>query len=501
MPASARTVAELAEIAGGDLILPPGPVPEVTVTDVTHDSRQSALETLFVAIRGERADGHAFVPEAIAAGSPAVCVDHALGSVVPEVVVADTRAALGPMSASVHGNPSHTVPVVGVTGTNGKTTVTHYVESITAGSGRTTGLIGTIETRIGGQTLTNVRTTPEASDFQRLLAHMRDEGAEVVAAEVSSHALELGRVASTKFAVAAFTNLSQDHLDFHHDMESYLEAKQRLFTEYEVGTGVINLDDPAGPVIASRATGDVLTFGSDGCDVSVAEIVTVGDHTTFTLSTPWGEERVQAPVLGDFNVSNAGVAAACCLAVGVSFDDVLRGLEALAPVPGRFEIVSGDHPVRVIVDYAHTPDGVSKAISAARLLTRQRVIVVVGAGGDRDRDKRALMGASASLGDVAIITSDNPRSEDPDSIVDEVLAGVLPTAEAVREPDRRTAIRLGLEKAGAGDVVLILGRGHEPTQEMAGENRPFDDREVAQTALATVGRSADPAGDSGSMGL
>ncbi len=499
MEAPARTVAELAAIAGGELILGDASDASAVVTDVTHDSRQSAAETLFVAIRGERVDGHSFVRAAIKGGSPAVCVDHTVGSLVPEIVVTNTRAALGPISASVHGHPSHTVPVVGVTGTNGKTTVTHYVESIASGSGLTAGLIGTIETRIGGESFTNVHTTPEASDFQRLLAHMRDAGTELVAAEVSSHALELGRVASTRFAVAAFTNFSQDHLDFHHGMESYLRAKQRLFTEYEVGTAVINLDDPAGEKIAQVASGKVLTVGSAERDVNIGELTPGGEGTAFTLSTPWGESPIRTPVIGDFNVSNAAMAAVCCLASGVAFDDVVRGLESLPPVPGRFEIVSGNDPIRVIVDYAHTPDGIRVAIGAARLSTPGRVIVVVGAGGDRDRDKRSQMGASASLADITIITSDNPRSEDPNAIIDEVLAGVSPTAETFREPDRRVAIDLALERAAAGDLVLILGRGHEPTQEIAGDHRLFDDRDVARAALAELRKSADLAEDSGSM--
>lgn len=485
-----RTVRELAALSGGELV-GPDEGRDAPISDVTHDSRETASGCLFVAIEGSTADGHDFVEEAVEAGSPAVCVARALGSGVPEIVVEDTRRILGPMAAAVHDNPSASLKVVGVTGTNGKTTVAHYVGSIATTAGLPAGLIGTIHTRLGEQLITAVRTTPEASDFQRMLARMRDGGAELVAVEVSSHGLELGRVLATRFAVAAFTNLSRDHLDFHGDMESYLGAKRRLFEEYEVGTAVINIDDEAGADIAAGYGGDLLTVGESG-DVSAAGIETVDTGTRFELATPWGMAELTAPVVGAFNVDNAIIAAACALAAGIELDDVAAGLEDLAGVPGRFEVVSGDYPILVVVDYAHTPEGIARAIEAARdIRDRKKVIALIGAGGDRDREKRPLMGRAVATADLAVVTTDNPRSEDPETIARGVLDGVPLETDVIFELDRRSAIHRAVMEAAEGDVVLILGRGHEPMQEVAGEMRPFDDRAVAREVLASRGMSAE----------
>jgi len=488
----------LVDVVDGRLLTSRDGPNEVTVVDVTHDSSQAAEGVLFVAIRGARFDGHAFVPVAIEAGSPAVCVDHALGTTIMELVVHDTRVALGPLASAVHDEPSRALNVIGVTGTNGKTTVTHYVESLASSAGLMTGLIGTIHTRIGNETLRSDRTTPEASDFQRLLARMRDEGAELVAAEVSSHALELGRVAATRFSVAAFTNLSQDHLDFHGDMESYRNSKRRLFEEYEVGTAVVNIDDALGRVIASTFGGDLLTVGAHG-DISHSGVMPAGRGTGLTLSTPWGSADVDVPVVGSFNVDNAVLAAACGLAVGLRFDDIVSGLRKLHGVPGRFELVSGDDPIQVIVDYAHTPDGIAEAVRTARGLGGGDVIALVGAGGDRDKAKRPLMGEAVSSADLVIITSDNPRSEDPAAIADAVVAGLDTSVPSIVDLDRSSAITKAIDVAHDGDIVLILGRGHEPMQETAGKLRPFDDREVARGALTLSRMSTDSVGDSGSM--
>lgn len=493
-----RTVDHLAAAAGGRLVTPTPDTHRVVITDVTHDSRKADPSTVFVAIRGQQYDGHNFVPEAIAAGSPAVCVDHEMGSLVIEIVVDDTRAALGPMAADVYDNPSQSLPVVGVTGTNGKTTVTHQIEALAGSAGRQAGLIGTIETRIGGHSLESARTTPEASDFQRLLARMRDEGMDLVAAEVSSHALELGRVAATRFAVAAFTSFSQDHLDFHHDMEAYRASKESLFTQFEVGTAVVNIDDPVGGRIAESFAGRLIGVGRGGEVRTAVESRDLGS-TVFTISTPWGEATVESPVIGDFNVTNAALAATCCLVLGMGFDDVIAGLGRLPIVPGRFELISGSSDVRVIVDYAHTPDGIEKAVSTARSLSGGQVIAVFGAGGDRDREKRPEMGRAASLADSVVVTSDNPRSESPARIIDQVLEGIDEDVPTVTEPDRRRGIRKAIETAEDGDIVLVLGRGHEPFQEVDGERRPFDDREVARQELAAVRKSAESVPDSGSM--
>jgi UDP-N-acetylmuramoyl-L-alanyl-D-glutamate--2,6-diaminopimelate ligase len=396
----------------------------------------------------------------------------------------------------VHGKPSSHLAVIGVTGTNGKTTVTHYVESLMNGADRATGLIGTVSTRLGRTALTSVRTTPEATDFQRLLAEMRDLGAEAVAAEVSSHALEMSRVAGTRFEVAAFTNLSQDHLDFHGSMEAYRRAKERLFREFEVGTAVLNVADPVGADIARWAEMPVLTVGRGG-SVHARDVETSLDGTTFELVTDLGSVRVRSGLIGAFNVDNALVAAGCCLTLGLGLEEIGSGLAALPVVPGRFEQVSGGAPVRVIVDYAHTPGGVEQAISVARTVAEGKVVVVVGAGGDRDRDKRPLMGAAAARADMAVLTSDNPRSEDPAEILAEVAAGAEGDHVAI-EADRRTAIEMAIDRASAGDVVLILGKGHETGQEIGGEVTPFDDREVAREILAARGSAGNWPG-SGSM--
>jgi UDP-N-acetylmuramoyl-L-alanyl-D-glutamate--2,6-diaminopimelate ligase len=397
----------------------------------------------------------------------------------------------------VHDYPSHSLAVVGVTGTNGKTTVTHYVESIAGHAGRSAGLVGTIHTRVGGATAPSSLTTPEAPEFQRLLAAMRDQGVDVAAVEVSSHALEYGRVAGTRFAVAAFTNISQDHLDFHGDMAAYRAAKERLFTDFEVGTAVINIDDPVGADIAAGYDGDQITVGRGG-DFSVYSVENHATSTTFTVETPMGVFRRDAPVIGEFNVANLVLAAACCVAIGLDYDLVFDALPEISGVPGRFEVVSGDDPITVIVDYAHTPEGVATVVRTASGLGRGRVIALLGAGGDRDRAKRPAMGGALSRADYAIVTSDNPRSEDPEAIADAVLSGVADGTDHVVELDRRRAIDLAIDAADDGDVVLVLGRGHEPMQDLGSEKVAFDDREVAAASLRRR-RSAGSDGLSGSI--
>jgi UDP-N-acetylmuramoyl-L-alanyl-D-glutamate--2,6-diaminopimelate ligase len=493
MPARGKKLGDLASAVGG---VTHGD-PEVMVTDVTHDSRHAGVGTMYVAVRGSHFDGHDFVANAVAGGSSAICVDHFVASGVSELEVADTREVMGPLAASVHHDPSASVAVVGVTGTNGKTTVTHYVESIAASAGRTPGLIGTVHTRVGEHTLTSERTTPEATDFQRLLAEMRDLGADVIAAEISSHALELGRVSATRFAVAAFTNLSQDHLDFHRDMASYRAAKERLFLEYEVGAAVINVGDAVGRDIASRARMPVLRVGSDG-DLTASAVSTSFEGTTFEMTLHGDSHHINAPLIGSFNVENALIAAGCCLQLGLSVDQVVAGLGRLGTVPGRFELVSGTFPVRVVVDYAHTPEGIHQAISVARDLAMGRVIAVFGAGGDRDREKRPLMGRAAIEADLSVLTSDNPRSEDPETIIHEVMSGIEGSGVVV-EADRRRAIEHAIRAASPGDVVLILGKGHETGQEIGERVLPFDDRLVALEVLDRMLRSSDSRGGSGSM--
>ncbi len=494
MPGSGSTLGDLAAGVGGTV----HGDPEIAVVDVTHDSRQTGPGVLYVAVRGASHDGHAFLDSVRRAGSEAAVVDHETSHDITELVVDDTRQVMGRLAATVHGDPSRALAVVGVTGTNGKTTVTHYVESMAARAGRVPGLIGTVHTRVGDTPLLSERTTPEATDFQRLLAEMRDLGADVVAAEISSHALELGRVSATRFEVAAFTNLSQDHLDFHGDMGSYRLAKERLFREYEVGTSVINVGDPVGAEIGRWVEGSKTLVGPGG-DLWVEEAAISFEGTVFDLVTSGSRSRVRSPLIGAFNVENALVAAGCCLAVGLTMDEVVSGLERLDPVPGRFELVSGDSPIKVVVDYAHTPEGISQAVAVGRGLAQGRVIAVFGAGGDRDREKRPLMGAAASSADLAVATSDNPRSEDPDLIIAEMVAGMRPDATTLVEPDRRKAIAIALDQAQAGDVVLVLGKGHETGQEIKGVIHPFDDHEVTRAALARRLDATDYGADSGSM--
>lgn len=493
MPAPGSTLGEVSRRVGGEV----AGDPDIWLADVTHDSRSAGPDVLFVAIRGARHDGHDYVASAVASGSPAVAVEHPMAVDASQLIVEDTRAVMGVIAAVVHDEPSKHVAVVGVTGTNGKTTVTHYIESMVRSAGRVAGLIGTVHTRVGSTVVPSERTTPEATDFQRLLARMRDLGADVIAAEVSSHALEMNRVASTRFAVAAFTNLSQDHLDYHGTMESYRSAKERLFSEYEVGTAVINVDDPVGAGIAGWVMGPKILVGAQA-EVRAENIRTSFHGTSFDLVTPQGTAAVSSALVGGFNVENALVAVACCLALGLSLGDIVRGLSELGGVPGRFERVSGQGPVHVIVDYAHTPDGVHEAISVARELVEGRVIAVVGAGGDRDREKRPLMGRAASEADVAILTSDNPRSEDPDEILREVAGGADPD-KMILEVDRYRAIERAIGLAEPGDVVLILGKGHETGQEIDGRVLPFDDRDVARAILAMSPSSTESGTDSGSM--
>ncbi|HSM01921.1 MAG TPA: UDP-N-acetylmuramoyl-L-alanyl-D-glutamate--2,6-diaminopimelate ligase [Acidimicrobiia bacterium] len=462
----------------------------VAVSDVTHDSRAAGPGVLFVAVRGFTVDGHDFVTAAAAAGAPAVCVeDEDARHGLPAIVVDDTRAALGALASAVHGNPSEFLRLVGVTGTNGKTTVTHLIESIADAAGLPHAIVGTVGARIGGEPVPVARTTPEATDFQRLLARMVAAGVDVAAVEVSSHALALGRVAATRFTVAAFTNLSRDHLDFHGDMASYLAAKASLFDHAD--EAVVWVDDPAGATIADRLTIPVTSVGGEEQEVHVAASdIEVGfGGSRFTARGRTGSADIDLPLAGRFNVANALVAAACAEVLGVRWAEIAAGIASVPPVPGRFELVPTPAEFTVVVDYAHTPNGIVAAVAAARdiLGGNGRVITVVGAGGDRDRDKRPLMGAAAAAADVAVLTSDNPRSEDPAEILASVAAGAQGSSAVVfEEIDRRRAIRKALEEARPGDAVLILGKGHEPGQDLGSRMVPFDDRVVAREEAAAL---------------
>ena len=466
-----RLLREIVEGAGLDQIDVLGE--DVTIASVDYDSRQVRQGSLFCCLRGVNSDGHAFAAGAREAGAAALMVDHRVDVDLPQVVVADTRHAMGWLAASFFQHPSRRLTLIGVTGTNGKTTTTSLVASILRSSGRPTGMIGT---------LTGAHTTPESPDLQARLAHFVDEGITDVVIEVSSHALELQRVAGCHFDIAVFTNLGRDHLDLHGTQERYFAAKARLFQPDLSDTAIVNIDDPHGRLLMD--VGSIPTKGyslNDVADVSVSAI-----HHSYT----WRGQSIEVPIGGEFNVMNSLAAATACAKLGIDPTEIKAGLSQAETVPGRFEAVVAGQPFAVIVDYAHTPDGLEKAIGAARFVAGDAsVLVVFGCGGDRDREKRPLMGAVASRSaDHVVITSDNPRSEDPLEIINAAMQGVPPDyrGRVVIEPDRRRAIEIAIRRARSGDVVLIAGKGHEPTQTIGDQVLPFDDRVVAREILEAL---------------
>jgi UDP-N-acetylmuramoyl-L-alanyl-D-glutamate--2,6-diaminopimelate ligase len=443
----------------------------VEIGDLAYDARAVSAGALFFCVPGSRADGHDFAPEAVANGAAALVVERALELEVPQLVVPDARRAMAVVADEFFGHPSEELQVAGVTGTNGKTTTTFLLYSILAAAGRRPGLLGTIESRLGGERRPAARTTPEAIDVQRAFREMLDAGDRSCAMEATSHGSELGRLDRVRFSALVFTNLSQDHLDFHGTMERYFDAKRRLFLEGDP-PAAINVGNDWGRRLAQDRP-DALTFG-------FADEAQIG---------PDALEGVDLKLRGRFNVENALGALAASRLLGIDDDAITRGLEAVRGVPGRFESVSEGQPFEVIVDYAHKPEALQSVLRTARELTTGRLICVFGCGGDRDRGKRPIMGRIASeLADVAIVTSDNPRTEDAQAIIDEILEGVIGEVEV--EPERTTAIERAISLAGEGDVVLIAGKGHEQGQEFADRTIPFDDREVARDALRRLGATA-----------
>jgi UDP-N-acetylmuramoyl-L-alanyl-D-glutamate--2,6-diaminopimelate ligase len=456
-------------------LMGPG-APAVEISGLAYSSQSVTPGALFFCVPGFRSDGHDFAPDAVARGAAALVTERRLDLGVPEMVVDDVRAAMGPAAARFYGDPTAELDVVGITGTNGKTTTAYLVRHLLEAAGRQTGLLGTVKRVVGGIEEDVERTTPEAIDLQETFRRMRDGGDRAVAMEVSSHALELGRVAGIRFACRVFTNLTQDHLDFHETMEAYFAAKRRLFEE--PGPAVVNVDDEYGRRIAAGV--DAVTFGIENdADYRARDIDFDVNGSRFTLETPDGELRIESPLAGLFNVQNLLGAIAAVRSLGV--EEV--SLEGFGRVPGRFEAVDEGQDFGVLVDYAHTPDSLENVLRAARELARGKLHVVFGAGGDRDRGKRPLMGdAARRLADRVLVTSDNPRSEDPEAIMDEVMEGAGPDAE--REVDRRRAIARVIEEAEPGDVVVIAGKGHEQGQEFEnGRKEPFDDVTVAREAL------------------
>jgi UDP-N-acetylmuramoyl-L-alanyl-D-glutamate--2,6-diaminopimelate ligase len=461
-----------------------GTLPDADVAALHYDARAVTPGSVFFCVRGFTADGHGYAPDAVANGAVALVVDHPLGLGVPEIVVPDVRAAMPAAAARLNGDPTAALAMVGITGTNGKTTTSYLTRALLQAAGRQTGLIGTVTSWVGGVEHAVVRTTPEAIDLQRTFAGMVEAHPPDVACvmEVSSHALSLGRADAIHWDVAAFTNLTQDHLDFHSDMEDYFLAKRTLF-EVAAGQGatlIACVDDAYGARLA-REFSDVVTIGIDADD-AVVRAVDLAPGPASTAFTVDGT-RFTAPLPGRFNVLNALVALAAARALGIDDATIAAALPAAGGVPGRFEPVDEGQAFAVVVDYSHKPDALDNVLRTARELATRHLIVVVGAGGDRDRGKRPLMGAAAARhADTVVITSDNPRSEDPDAIIAAVAEGAGPGA--IRIADRRAAIEHAIGLAGDGDVVVIAGKGHETYQEVAGGVKlPFDDRAVAREAL------------------
>ncbi len=471
----------------------------VPLAGLTADSRTVKLGSIFVAYPGTFRDGRGFIAEAIARGAAAVLWERAGFEwderwEVPNLGVQDLRAKISEIAGHVFGNPSQSLWMAGVTGTNGKTSVSQWIGSALDGLGRRSAVVGTLGNGLVGERTEAKNTTPDAIVLQRLLADYLRRGARNVAMEVSSHGLDQDRVAGVKFDAAIFTNLTRDHLDYHGTMEAYAEAKYRLFSARGLAHSVINVDDEWGATFAERLSGDVITYGQargtrhearEQPRIAASKINLSEAGVRFHVDSQWGSGEVSAPVLGAFNVSNLLAVMGALIAAGVTFDQARRALGALEPVPGRLQRVGGGAAPLVVVDYAHTPDALEKALEALRptVAAGHRLVCVFGCGGDRDPGKRPLMGqAAARLADQVIVTSDNPRGEDPDAIIAQIRAGISADAESIE--DRQVAIFSAVSHARAGDVVLLAGKGHETYQEIAGVRHPFSDLEVARAALA-----------------
>ena len=459
----------------------------VDVTDLAYDAREAGPSSLYFCIRGSRADGHDFAPEAVANGAVALVVERALELPVPQLVVEDARRAMPLAADEFFGRPTEQLEVAGVTGTNGKTTTAFLLYAILAAAGRRPGLLGTIESRVGGERRPAIRTTPEAIDLQCTFREMLDAGDRSAAVEATSHGSELGRLDRVRFSALVFTNLTQDHLDFHGTLERYFDAKRRLFTEARPPAAV-NVGDEHGRRLAEELRGhnELLTFGLVDDAELRPEDLELGPRGAHLRA---GGIELETRLRGRFNVENVLGAVAAARLLGIHDDAIAYGVRELRGVPGRFEAVDEGQPFAVLVDYAHTPDSLENVLRTARDLAQNRVICVFGCGGDRDRGKRPLMGRIATeLADLAIVTSDNPRSEEPEAIIAEILEGT--GSEAAIEPDRREAIARAVADAGEGDVVVIAGKGHEQGQQFADRTIPFDDREVAREALRRLGAPA-----------
>ncbi|MFJ2190383.1 UDP-N-acetylmuramoyl-L-alanyl-D-glutamate--2,6-diaminopimelate ligase [Kitasatospora sp. NPDC087861] len=474
------------------------PVEGGPVTGVTHDSRAVRPGDVYVAFPGANHHGAAFAAQAAAAGAVALLTDPAgaelaAGTGLPLLVVDRPRARMGELAAAVYGRPSERLLMLGLTGTNGKTTTSYLVEGGLLGAGRAPGVIGTVEMRVGSERIKSERTTPEATDLHAILGVMAERGADAVTMEVSSHALVYGRTDGVTYDVSLFNNLTPEHLDFHPDMEDYFQAKARLFQPGKSRHGVVNVDDEYGRRLAAEAKIPVTTFSAAGAaeaDWRAVDVQLGPAGSTFRVIGPDGAEADAAvPLPGPFNVSNALAAITLLVAAGLPLERAVAGVAAVPGVPGRLERVDAGQPFVAVVDYAHKPDALRAVLGSLREVTKGRLHVVVGCGGDRDPHKRGPMGAiAARLADTALLTSDNPRSEDPLAILASMLTGAAAVPEAERGavlvvPDRAEAIRLAVARAHAGDTVLVAGKGHELGQYVRDEIRPFDDREVLRESI------------------
>ena len=491
--------ARILGLLSGAGVEPRQPVqPDVTISGIMLDSRQVADGTLFCALQGRHNDGHAFIDQAVTGGARAVLSERTrpreLDPEVAWIQVNDARRATGLLAREWHGRPDEAMTLVGVTGTNGKTTVCYLVESMVRAAGRTAGRMGTVSHAFGGAEHAASRTTPEATEAYEWLARMRNAGVDVVAMEVSSHGLALSRVAGARFAVGAFLNLSRDHLDYHETMERYLEHKSRLIDGLdEQATAVLNADDPRIAGLADRATARAILFGSSKqADVRVLRERCSLDRTAVELDTPVGRVALDSPLIGSFAADNLAAATACALGAGIETAAIATGAGALECVPGRMERLDAGQPFALVVDYAHTDEALARLLDGVRSMTAGRVIVVFGCGGERDRGKRPVMGrAAAQRADLIFLTSDNPRGEDPLAILAEIERGVAEVNGGPQRcrvvPDRGEAIEQAVFEAGPGDTLVVAGKGHETTQTVGRRATSFDDRIAARQALASRG--------------
>ncbi len=495
-------VSELMALIGSDAPIGPreGLAPDPELKRVVHDARQARHGDLFAALPGTRVDGHQFLGQAALGGATGALVSRTwaaefAGEVpLPCWPVTDTRVAMAKVAAHLNGHPSRGLKLIGVTGTNGKTTTTFLVRSLLAEAGLRTGLIGTLGAEFESQKIVTGFTTPQSPELQDVLRRLGEAGAEAVAMEVSSHAIEQARIYACAYQVVVFTNLSRDHLDYHGTMEQYAATKRRLVTADATGTApqvaVVNLDDAQGPAFVEAAACPVVTYGitsGDRAALWASDVRSAAAGSEFQVHWQGETQAVRVPLAGRFNIYNALAALATGLALGFALEPLVAALARVPGVPGRVEVVSPPgHPFTVWVDYAHTPDGLENVLTAARELEPKRLIAVFGCGGDRDRTKRPIMGeVVARLADVAVVTSDNPRSEDPSAIIREIMLGMKQVAPMV-EADREKAIAAAIRMAAPGDLVVIAGKGHETTQTFADRTVHFDDREVARQVLAGV---------------